>query len=451
MSGPARLRAAIAHIAIVVLVVAPLIAGSIWIYQASAGAFSTQRELRIAQNARNALKTTFLASEADVRGYAATRDPYFAQAYGRDHRAFPATASALRSDLAALRIDDGAASVLESEQENYARWMRRVAAPILDGRSGAATGRILRAAGAPLAAGMIADDRRLGAFLDDAAQSSEIHRQTLLRRILVASVTLVLAAAAVVAVLLEARAAAARRELRAAVLYEDERRITRLLQGALAPDPLPALSGADLKAMYVPAAYERAVGGDWYEALQFGDGRVLLLIGDVVGHGLEAAVVMNHVRQALLAAAVTSRDPALILTHANTALASQSSGLVTAACCIVDPFKRRLAYATAGHPPPVVAGAAPPAAVLRNGGPPLGVVDDLDLHTYELDLGRHSLLVLYTDGLVENDRDPVKGEQRLLVAVQDAREAADPPQAIYNAMIDGTMPRDDVAILSLRM
>jgi serine phosphatase RsbU (regulator of sigma subunit) len=425
--------------AIVILIVAPLIAGSVWIYEASAGAFRTEHEIRVARNAREQLKDTFLAAESDVRGFAATHDPYFLRAYDADHRAFAPLVQSLRPKMRDLGITS-ADRVITSLEQTYQRWAQTVAAPILAQRAGRSTADVLRKSDASLTQQMLSEDRQLGFFLDDTASASEARRQTLLQRILFASVSLVLAAAGVVGVLLKAR-----------ILYEDERRITAVLQSALAPEPLPELENAQFDAIYVPAASARAVGGDWYEALELRDGRLLLLMGDVAGHGLEAAVVMNRARQAILAGAVTERDPARTLTKANAALVRQSSPMVTAACCVVDPRRMQLVYASAGHPPPILASPSSPATALRNGGPPLGITDDLRLESYDCVLEAGSLLVLYTDGLIENERDIVEGETRLVRVVAQHRQAPYPARAIFEAMLGDATPRDDVAILTVRL
>jgi serine phosphatase RsbU (regulator of sigma subunit) len=427
------------RVAIVFLVVAPLIAGSVWIYLASAGAFRTEHDLRVARNAREELKDTFLAAESDVRGFAATHDPYFLRAYDADDRAFTPLVNALRPELSDLGITN-ADRIVTSLEQTYQRWAQTVAAPILAQRGGRSTADVLRKSEASLVQRMLSDDRKLASYLDDTAAVSEARRQTLLQRILFASVGLVLAAAAIIVFLLRAR-----------ILYEDERRITAVLQTALAPEPLPDLENAQLDAIYVPAASARAVGGDWYEALELRDGRLLLLMGDVAGHGLEAAVVMNRARQAILAAAVTERDPARTLTKANAALMRQSSPMVTAACLVVDPRRMQLVYASAGHPPPILATPSSPATALRNGGPPLGIMDDLRLESYDFALETGSLLVLYTDGLIENEHDIVHGEARLVRVVAEHRQAPYPARAIFEAMLGDATPRDDVAILTVRL
>jgi serine phosphatase RsbU (regulator of sigma subunit) len=175
------------------------------------------------------------------------------------------------------------------------------------------------------------------------------------------------------------------------------------------------------------------------------------MIGDVAGHGLSAAVVMNKARQAILGAAVTEVDPARILQNANHSLATRTTEMVTAACCVFDPRSMSVRYATAGHPPPIIAPTRARAYTLCNGGPPLGIIDDLGLHSSSYTFEAGSMLVLYTDGLIEEERDIVASEDRLLCSVEKSRDSIDPAACIFAAMLPGKRPRDDVAILTMRL
>jgi serine phosphatase RsbU (regulator of sigma subunit) len=441
----------LARIALVALAILPLVVGSIWIYGASAGAFRLQHQIRIAQNGRNDVMRLFLAMEDAVRGFAATGDPFFAAVYHRNHAAFTTLARVSAAQLDDLDGRQRAPQLIADEERTYRHWTQAVGSPIVDGhRRGPQAADFLRNADTQLAARMATDDHRLATLLNDVASASDVRRQTLLRRILLATVALVVAAAAVLATLLEARAAAARRELRQTVLYDEERRVTTLLQTALIPDRLPPIAGVELSAIYAPAALERQVGGDWYEALELRDGRILLLVGDVAGHGLNAAVVMNRARQAILGAAIRADDPSSILSTANRILSTQSAGMVTAVCCVFDPRTMRLVYATAGHPPPIVT-AGSTVSALQYGGAPLGVVDNPLLSSYERTLEHGSLVVLYTDGAIENQLDALRGESLLITAVSQHRTASDPAASIFVSLFGQNRPRDDVAILTMRV
>jgi serine phosphatase RsbU (regulator of sigma subunit) len=434
---------------IIALVLTPLIIGTTWMYRASAEGFQFQHEVRVAQNARDRVMKLFLASEVDVRGFAATNDPYFSAHYRANSQFFASLSTALENSVRRVGVSGGVDIVLR-ESATYERWTRDVAAPILaEPRSQAR--HLLRIVDPSYVSAMLGDDRKLGGLLDDASARSDNDRQRLLRGILLGSELLVVLVTTIVAALLYARAAAQRRILVQSALYVEEQRITAMLQLALTPEQLPTISGIALSAIYVPAGSILQVGGDWYEACELSDGRVFLLIGDVAGHGLEAAVTMNRARQAILAAAVTQAEPASILMRANRLLCAQSAGMVTAACCLFDPATRRLEYATAGHPPPIVLPTTTPPYVLANGGAPLGIVDDLKLESFTLVVGEGCMLILYTDGLIEEEHDVVAGERRLLLAAEQSRSASDPSAALFEATFSGAQPRDDVAILTMRL
>jgi serine phosphatase RsbU (regulator of sigma subunit) len=442
------LRAAGVPLLVIGLLIAPLVIGGTWMYQASASTFAFEHNVRIAHHARDYVMKAYLAAEADVRGYAATNDPYFAQRFGERARSFAPLAATLDRVIGAAGINGGRVLV-DRERRTYQAWLRNVAAIII-AHPHQAPGRLLRDADPAYSATMFSIDERIGARLDDASAAAEADRQRLLGTILLASVLLVLVTASAAAILLYLRAVARRRTAIQRALYCEEQRVSAMLQSALAPQQLPAIRGVTLRAIYVPAESERDVGGDWYEAIALRDGRAFLTIGDVAGHGLTAAVTMNKARLAILAAAVVEAEPAAILQRANGVLCSQSAGMVTAACCIFDPATGRLDYATAGHPAPIIATASGTRALV-NGGAPLGIVDEIDVACNSVLLEPASMLLLYTDGLLEEQRDVVAGEAELVAAARRFREAGDPATAIFDAVIGPHAPRDDVAVLTMTL
>ena len=231
-----------------------------------------------------------------------------------------------------------------------------------------------------------------------------------------------------------------------------ERRIADRFQRALLPEQLPARGGIALSASYRPASAEAEVGGDWYDAFAMPDGRVALVVGDVAGHGLDAAVVMGEVRQAMRTATVAGQTPSAILEYVNDALHLRaSSEMVTAVFAIYDPATSVLSFATAGHPPPILALSNGVVHQLPMGGIPLGCAPTLSCVTWTFTIPENALLVFYTDGLIENDRDIERGERELLGAV--ASLAKSPPQecaeALAAVIFSQTSNRDDAAILTL--
>jgi serine phosphatase RsbU (regulator of sigma subunit)/anti-sigma regulatory factor (Ser/Thr protein kinase) len=237
-----------------------------------------------------------------------------------------------------------------------------------------------------------------------------------------------------------------------------EQRVADRLQRALLPEHLPSVSGAEFHAAYRPASNEAEVGGDWYDAFPLPDGRVAVSIGDVAGDGLEAAVIMGEVRQAVRTAAVAATRPSEVLDYVNRIVALRDSvGMVTAVFGIYDPDSSLLTYATAGHPPPLLALANGVVRYLPGGNLPLGCTDTLECRDWTFTLPAGADAIFYADGLIENDRDIFAGERRL---VETARELLrernlpatgvwDPALELQNRIFNGSANRDDTAVLFL--
>lgn len=239
-----------------------------------------------------------------------------------------------------------------------------------------------------------------------------------------------------------------------AIDYARERHASLVFQHAALPRALPAMPGVELRAVYTASEAGAEVGGDWYDAFVLPQGMLALSIGDVAGHGIEAAAQMSVVRQAIRVAMLQGLDPARALRTAELALQSEGADrLVTAFVARFDPTSSTLTYAIAGHPAPVLRAVDGSVHVLdADPAPPLGATDARKPPSKRTRLVPGDLLVLYTDGLIEADRDPIAGERRLIeVARDDALEhAADPAAFIRDAVLtDGA--RDDVAILTMRL
>jgi PAS domain S-box-containing protein len=231
--------------------------------------------------------------------------------------------------------------------------------------------------------------------------------------------------------------------------YEREHRVAQSFQRAALPATLPQRTGLTFDAMYAAGRNDALVGGDWYDAFVIADGRIVVSIGDVAGSGLLAAVVMSNVRQTIRGVAQVHADPKLMLASADAALREESPDyFVTAFVGVIDSIEGTIDYATAGHPPPLLRIAGTMTALDDANGPPLGLRDGGDASaSRRVPLG--SLLVLYTDGLIEATRDIAEGEESLR-RVFAAMPAANPNPASY--LYDAVLPlgaRDDVAILTV--
>ena len=233
----------------------------------------------------------------------------------------------------------------------------------------------------------------------------------------------------------------------AAHALEVERRTALTLQRSLLPGELPAIAGYDLAASYHPAGSSAEVGGDWYDAFLIGDdGALAVVVGDAAGHGLEAAALMGQIRTGLRAYALEGQDPATCL-QLLSVLVEASEGdtdfrFATACLILVDTATGMCRVANAGHPPPAI---REPDGTVRfvggMGGAPIGVsVPGLvDEDFVALEPG--AVLVLFTDGLVEDRRrsldsgpgraghqpGPPGGRRRRGVRADHRRAALRPP------------------------
>ena len=234
-------------------------------------------------------------------------------------------------------------------------------------------------------------------------------------------------------------------------LYERERTTADALQRAMLPAQLPQLPDIRFSASYSAASESQRVGGDFYDAFALPDGRVAVTIGDVTGHGLEAAVVMGEIRQAIRASAFEFAEPSTILDRASRLLVASGRTLfVTAIFGMIDPMTGRFSYATAGHPPPLLDEGGGALRRLASAGLPIGLRDDEGVD-FAVRLKAPCTLVLYTDGLLEFARDIEEGERRIEAAIRKlATEQIDHlAGALMKDVLGEDEPSDDIAILTV--
>jgi serine phosphatase RsbU (regulator of sigma subunit)/FixJ family two-component response regulator/anti-sigma regulatory factor (Ser/Thr protein kinase) len=184
--------------------------------------------------------------------------------------------------------------------------------------------------------------------------------------------------------------------------YERERRTAAALQAGLLPSSVPALQRGEIAVRYLPARGGPSVGGDWYDAVVLPDGRVGLAIGDVIGHGAEAAVLMGQMRAALRAYALEGTSPAVVATRLNTlALSLGESAVATFVYMLLAPGLDRGTYVNAGHPAPVVVSREGASMLRERASTPAGVSATGDFTEQELTLAPGDAVCLFSDGLVE--------------------------------------------------
>ncbi len=201
----------------------------------------------------------------------------------------------------------------------------------------------------------------------------------------------------------------------------ERNRLALQLQHAIMPPAKGPIDMPGLRAAvrYRPAEKEHLVGGDWYDAVALPTGEVLLCVGDVAGHGIDAATGMVSLRNALRGLAATGAGPAQLLTWLNLVAYHLTDHVTaTAVAAVYDPATRKLRWARAGHLPPIVRhrdGGASTLPLLR--GSLLGAVRDVTYQEEELQLDEGDILLIYTDGLIERRDRPVQETVSRLVSL----------------------------------
>ncbi|MEU7553752.1 SpoIIE family protein phosphatase [Streptomyces sp. NPDC044571] len=233
-------------------------------------------------------------------------------------------------------------------------------------------------------------------------------------------------------------------------LYNREHDTATVLQRSMLPQHITAPPGIEIAHRYLPASDVNEVGGDWYDVTALGGGRVALAIGDVMGHGTAAAAVMGRLSASVRALARLDLAPEDLLFQLEAALEDLAEPmLATFLYIVVDPATGHCRVTRAGHPPPVSVAPDGTVRVLDvPPGLPLGVGGGTGFTTTELTLAPGSLLVLYTDGLIEArgaDIDERLGELTDLLA-QPVRSL----DGLCDSLLTHLVPAaadDDIALL----
>ncbi|MET3961606.1 sigma-B regulation protein RsbU (phosphoserine phosphatase) [Marmoricola sp. OAE513] len=238
----------------------------------------------------------------------------------------------------------------------------------------------------------------------------------------------------------------------------DDHTAALALQRSLLPAAPPLIDGLDIAVRYLPA--DGDLGGDWYDVFTLPDGRVCLVMGDVQGHGLRAAVIMGRLRSALRAYALEHSDPATVLTLLDRKLCHfENNALATVAFAITEPPYEKLVISLAGHPPPIIAragdGTAHPSDLSTD--LLLGHLPDFERHSHTVDLEPGTVVALHTDGLTDvkptfvGHANPYEYRMTRIRAAFTSGIDAETACAniIAGALGDDTL-QDDVALLVLR-
>jgi serine phosphatase RsbU (regulator of sigma subunit)/CHASE3 domain sensor protein len=443
------------------LLVAALVAGGVRVRSILTASYADAEHVRAARIvAADALRAQ-LDEETGVRGFSAVRDSLLLEPYFRGRAILPGLLRRLQSASATLGLRDARRFIADAEATNR-RWLRRVAFPLLVKKR---NGHVLELHGKILVDRFRADVMAVDAGLVNREKQGDARAERaigLANAFAIGAVVAVILAAALFTIqryrlasrLDRERERSEQQRRRAAEIraaYVAEKRIADTLQEGFAQRVLPELPGVRLSATYAPATEEAKIGGDWYDAVQLPDDRVLLAIGDVAGHGIEAAVAMNKTRQMLISSALVDPAPGCILERVNAELIAADFPMITAVAGLVDARAFEFSYAAAGHPAPVLFEPGRRARFLEVGSLPLGINSDAQYATHRVKSVPGAMLVLYTDGVIEHSHDVLEGETLLLEAVEAAASGAakEPAGDIRERIFDHHRVSDDIAILTI--
>jgi serine phosphatase RsbU (regulator of sigma subunit)/anti-sigma regulatory factor (Ser/Thr protein kinase) len=244
---------------------------------------------------------------------------------------------------------------------------------------------------------------------------------------------------------------------------EGERTAARVLQRSLLPERLEPVPGLETAVRYI-AGDGGAVGGDWYDVFALPSGRVCVTVGDVVGRGLQAAVVMGRLRSTIRSYALgRDSDPAVVLDLTDRKLTHFEPGaMATVVLAVFEPSFDRMHVSLAGHPAPILA--RPPEAGDVEAGepggpaeylavpvdPPLGVNVAVQRRSTTVEVPPGAVTCFYTDGLVERRGERIEDRLRVLCETVTAAPAEAVCAAVMSALVGAEVVGDDVALLALR-
>jgi PAS domain S-box-containing protein len=231
-----------------------------------------------------------------------------------------------------------------------------------------------------------------------------------------------------------------------------DRRIAQTLQRALLPERVPAMPGVSLAAHIAAGEGGTRVGGDWYDAIALPGGRLGLVVGDVAGHGIDAAARMGELRSVARAYALEGHGPVALIERMNGYHAALGADLMTTMIfAIVEIDAGTIRFVSAGHPPPLIVAADGTTRVLDGGGPPLGVLDTWRYEERIATLEPHASALLYTDGLIERRGERLEdGLARLRAVASPAGESAYATCRAVLEGVDAAAADDDVTLVVVR-
>jgi putative methionine-R-sulfoxide reductase with GAF domain len=231
------------------------------------------------------------------------------------------------------------------------------------------------------------------------------------------------------------------------LMMQEDRIAALALQRSLLPSALPEAEGAQMAARYVPG--QGAVGGDWYDVFTLPSGELGVVMGDVTGSGLQAAVIMGRMRSALRAYALETSGPAEVLARLDRKMQHFEPGcLATVLYAVFDPSLDRVRICLAGHYPPVIATAGQPAELADvPAGLLIGAAPGVHRRVTTIDIKPGTLMCFYTDGLIERRGHPIDHGLALLCQTVTAQPPDAACAAVMAALVGSEPAHDDIAML----
>ncbi|SER48922.1 PAS domain S-box-containing protein [Streptomyces sp. yr375] len=233
--------------------------------------------------------------------------------------------------------------------------------------------------------------------------------------------------------------------------YQNARTTALTLQRSMLPSHPPVTGGLEVASRYQPAGATTEVGGDWFDVIPLEDGKTALVVGDVMGSGIDAAATMGRLRTATTTLASLELDPAVLLEHLDRITQGLDHSIATCVYVVHDPRLGRCRIANAGHLPPArVRPGHPPELLDLPTGVPLGV-GGVAFATTDVDFAPGDQLVLYTDGLVETRTDSLDERLDALLALLD--DPSRPLEELCDRLLSAlhhSDNHDDVALLVAR-
>jgi PAS domain S-box-containing protein len=240
-------------------------------------------------------------------------------------------------------------------------------------------------------------------------------------------------------------------------LYQRERHIAEVLQGTLIPQDIPEeLYGCKIAAKYQPALREAEVGGDFFDVFDLGEGKLGIIIGDVAGKGLQAAIRVAEARYSIRSYAYEDPSPSRALTRTNEILCKsrfEDGSMLTAFFAVIDTASSSVTYANAGHEPPLVIGIDGSWKELSSPSLPLGVMAGVSYDENSRELRRGDRLVMITDGISEARSDGVVLFEKRGVIDYLVDNCAAPPSEMVGGLLAAAMEhaggtlQDDAALV----